>query len=536
MKPYQKVFIGMGMLLILLYAGLQLYLSFYLENQLRETMIEEVNDAADNRYAFDVSDVNLSILGRGLQLGGITLKSPDEDSRQIDITIGSISFSGLSVWRLLVTRELRVRRVDVESPAISITGARSGNSGSGTGLNNLTPGAAAEILTVLKRISIKEIALNSIEFAMKQSADENPYFSIGDSDLIFYNAELDRSAAVAERVMPIEDIEGTFRNSEFRAENGLYIITTEKIEFSSATDAASVEGLVLEPLFHEEEFFEEVGYRTDRVEVNALSADFNGIRFDKLMEIKVLEIEEVVLNKVDIRVFRNKQFPQRENRSDRPLPQQMLQNLGIPVAVKTLLLEEGYIRYTELEEFTDERGTVEFTNLEATLSNITNIPVMIDENGDWVVEAETDVMGKAGLSVKILLPHRGFSQSITGSLEPMNAAELNRVLEPLALIRIDEGQIHSVDFEMELGENESTGEVKMIYNDLKISLLNEDSMDENLRTNIGSFFANTFAIKSNNSEDDMRIGEVSFKRDPKKSFFNYWWKSLQSGLESSVSM
>lgn len=536
MKRYQKVLIWVGLLAFLIVAGVHIYITFYLEDQIQDTVIEKVNTAADDRYVFDIADLSLNIFGRRLQLEGVTLNSTENSPRQIEVTVGAIAFSGISVSSLLNGRELVVSRLDIASPAISITEAVDDNSSQESGLKDLTPKATQQILSVLNRLSISEIVLNSIEFDLKRNGDEVPYFSFSETDLIFYNTELDSSTTTTEKILPVEEMEGTLRNAEFRTKNGLYVIKSEKFEFSSVTGAASAESIRLDPALTEQDFFDKVGHRTDRVEATVSEADLDGIQFDQLLHMERLDLEEIALNEVDIRVFRNKHYPEKENKSEKPLPQQMLHNLDFPVIVNSLSLTESYIRYTELEEHTDERGYLDFTNLNATISNITNIPERIDENGDLVLEAETDVMDKSRLNAQFVLPLRGLSQTITGTLEPMDATELNRILKPLALIQIDEGKIQSLNFGMELGENESTGDVEVIYEGLKISMLDADSLDENLRTRIGSFFANTFAVKSDNSENDPRKGEVSFERNREKAVFNYWWKSLQSGLESGVGM
>jgi hypothetical protein len=189
-----------------------------------------------------------------------------------------------------------------------------------------------------------------------------------------------------------------------------------------------------------------------------------------------------------------------------------------------------------LKNILDERGFVEFDELNATLTNITNIVENIRGNGNLVLDVETSIMGESKLNANFVLPYGEFTQSISGSVEALDPTILNAVLEPLALIRIEDGDVHSLHFDMELGENSAAGEVTIIYDGLNISLLDDDGLDKNLRTRISSFFANTFAVKSDNREDDPRIGEVSFERDREKSVFNYWWKSLQSGLESSIGL
>jgi hypothetical protein len=532
MKSYQKILLSIGIILLLVYAGIHVYFSFYLEDSISETIVEEVNSAAGGRYNIDIANLNLNIIGRELQLEGITLRTTDDASGNLEVTIEAISLSGVNIWRFVNNRDLFIDRIDIVSPSITITDREEdGSKGEFTDINSLV---ATEILKVLEEVSISEIAIHTIEFDLKRIGEENSYFSFSNSDLNFYNTKVDSSSVNSDKVLPVDDMEGTIRNSRFRTSGNLYEITSERIEFSSFTKAVTINDMNLVPVLSENEFFETVGYRTDRLQIYVPEARFNGIDFDELLQMESVNIEEIELNEADVRVFRNKKYPQRENRPDKLLPQQVLQNLEFLVRIDTVLIADSYIRYTELEEFSEEKGHVFFSSINATITNTTNRSEYIDENSNWVFEAEADVMDKSRLNARFILPYRELNHSITGTLASMDVTELNRIFEPVALIRINEGQIHSIDFEMDLGENESNGKVKIIYEGLNISLLDKDSQEENFGTRISSFIANTFAVKSDNSEENPRIGEVSFERDHKKSVFNYWWKSLQSGLESSL--
>ena len=82
----------------------------------------------------------------------------------------------------------------------------------------------------------------------------------------------------------------------------------------------------------------------------------------------------------------------------------------------------------------------------------------------------------------------------------------------------------------------SYGEMKFYYENLKIQLLNrETETPKGLGNVLGSFFANTFIIKSNNPRNlFLRKGDIFFERDKKRAIFNYWTKTFLSGVVSSI--
>jgi hypothetical protein len=85
-------------------------------------------------------------------------------------------------------------------------------------------------------------------------------------------------------------------------------------------------------------------------------------------------------------------------------------------------------------------------------------------------------------------------------------------------------------------EQYSYGEMKFYYQDLRIALINrETETTRGIGQVLGSFFANTFIIKTNNPSNLVfRKGDVFFERDEKRAIFNYWTKTFLSGVVSSI--
>jgi hypothetical protein len=80
------------------------------------------------------------------------------------------------------------------------------------------------------------------------------------------------------------------------------------------------------------------------------------------------------------------------------------------------------------------------------------------------------------------------------------------------------------------------GTVKMLYEDLKVALLEKDKGATELdKKSLMSFLAN-FVIKNDNprGNEDPRIAQVHWERDPNRSLFNLCWKSLFKGIKETV--
>jgi hypothetical protein len=132
------------------------------------------------------------------------------------------------------------------------------------------------------------------------------------------------------------------------------------------------------------------------------------------------------------------------------------------------------------------------------------------------------------------------------------------MLEPQVKLRAESGRLNNLSFEFTYNDDASKGSLEMNYNDLKLMAFkdgekvdkknrkkrkrNGDSGEgEELTEKAGlkSFVLNTFIIRKNmdsNTAEEKRTGTIHFDRDKRRSIFNYWAKSMFSGIKSAYNL
>lgn len=530
MRTYQKILIGFALFLVLFIVAVHVYVTYYLEDQIKTTLVSEINSNSEGKYELSVSNLDLNFLSREINLDSISFNTTDRAIQQLDVDFKAISLSGIDLSMLLFRREISIRKIHVENPVIRIR--RDSTESTGSNAETLIQRAAEASSAVLTNVLIPEITITQFDLKMFRQSEETPYLSFSNSQFTLFDTSLNESSLSGS--VPFKNVSGEFENLEYKPKSDLYAVRVASAGFSSADQTARADSIILVPSLSENDFFREVGYRTDRMEGSLTSFSMDGVDFDAFLNRGSIISEKIFLDEPVLALFRDKNYPRRENRPDKPLPQQLLNELDIPVLVDTVSIENASVTYTELAEDADERGYVEFTNLNARLLNTTNIDSLVRENSNWILEATTTVMDKGELDVTFQFPLNEESHTITGRLKAMSATELNHALEPIASVRIESGNITSMRFEMRIGLTEAIGFVEVIYDDLQISILDGETGNKNVRSRVISFLANQLKIKKENSAEDPRMGAVSYQREPEKSFFNYWWKSLRSGLTTSV--
>jgi hypothetical protein len=125
---------------------------------------------------------------------------------------------------------------------------------------------------------------------------------------------------------------------------------------------------------------------------------------------------------------------------------------------------------------------------------------------------------------------------MNGSLSGMEASELNPILEKSASITIISGKINSMNFSFTANNTKATGNLKLLYEDLKFDMMDRQTGETTaLKEQIKSLIANIIVLESNPMPgEEVRPGVIEYERDPERYVFGYFFRSILSGMKTSV--
>jgi hypothetical protein len=207
--------------------------------------------------------------------------------------------------------------------------------------------------------------------------------------------------------------------------------------------------------------------------------------------------------------------------------------------LKKLVLANTFIEYKERAVISRQAGKVQFYQTNAVITNLTNRQDAAAVNNTLTVDIRTRFLNKAPLRViwKFYLFNPDGRFDITGNLGAMDATQVNALTVPMAPARIENGRINALSFNLAGNSSNMTGDVKLLYKDLKVSLLQKDEETRKLEKKKLASFAANIAIKNSNpsgKKDEVRTAHVNFKRDKHRSIFHLSWKSLYTGIKESA--
>src|SRR5687768_6381538 len=303
------------------------------------------------------------------------------------------------------------------------------------------------------------------------------------------------------------------------------------LSFSNTNQSASLDSFSYKPVISRDSFVAASPYQVDYMTLETGRIDITKINVLRYLKDSIMRVEDIVINNANFTSYRDKRPPFRSG-IIKPLPVSILKNVPFLFSIDTVKIMNGKVVYTELNEKTNETGVIPVTRLNGDILNIMNNnftdkdSLRIRLNGylldsAWIRlrtrESYTDTLGTFLITVR---------------MRPGTLTYLNSVLMPLASVRIQTGQLDTLNMRAVGTEHLAFGEIRMFYHDLKVKFLRDGKeAKKGFLTGLMTFIANSFIIKKENKK---KIAVVYFPRLRDRSFINYYIKIAMSGAASSV--
>ncbi len=311
-----------------------------------------------------------------------------------------------------------------------------------------------------------------------------------------------------------------------------YTIVSDHLELDKDRRHLAIDTLRIKPRFSKREHARRKRVEDDRFHgiITAITAD----GFDFETGDSAFVNASALKFSFAMDIYRNKHYPF-PRRDYMPLPMDALKRLPFALTLDTVRIRDSYVSYEELGEEADSTGTLYFDKLEAGIFHISTDTTMPAP----YLEASSALMGKGKLKMTCQFSNTKKPAMVKGSLSNFPLTLVNDILRPQAKVEVESGTMMKLNFSFGFGEYRSDGAVDLSYKDLKITSLRKDKdKDKAVRNNLLTLAINTF-IKDDAGQfvtGEKQTGIILFYRDRKKAIFNYWWKSLFSGIKSSVAL
>ncbi len=464
-------------------------------------------------------------------------KQGEEPSFLLTIHIPEISVSGVRTPRALIEKEIVGRKLEIKNPVINILYASSGKESPG---DIPSKSVYKQILGKLDLIQADTIIISGAQVTTTNRRANKTGMQMKDVFVTMVDVKVDSAGnADPTRILFAKEVSINSNTLAWTSDDKLYKYHAGNLSLNSGSRQLWIKSFRVVPSLTEEAFVKAVPTQTDRFDFSASNILFQNLNLQELVQQKIVA-DNLLLPGMSLKIYRDLAIPRDTKNRVGSYPHQLLQSLPITLGVKKIIVTNGFIEYKEKHHISREAGKVQYYNVDAQIGNITNDKKIIAANNVMTIKMNSSFLNKCPFKIngRFYLLHPKGRFELDGSLGAMNAILLNPLIEKTGMTSIEKGKINGAAFNIKGDDLTTNGQIKLLYEDLKVAALEKDRGASELdKKAVTSFFAN-IAIKNSNPRrnEAPREAEVYLDRDVNRSFFHFAWKTLLKGVTESVGL
>ena len=328
----------------------------------------------------------------------------------------------------------------------------------------------------------------------------------------------------------------TLDSSQVKMPIEFYTFQIQKAKFDFENKFFQADSIRILPDLGRIEFGRKHGSEIDRFEGLIPFVKLNDFSLSFLdstqVQAKVAEVQFY------LKIFRDKSLP--FVRKIKLLPMEQIAELPFGLIIDSLKVTKSYVQYEELVDHAPDAGRIFFDNLYAVLLNINNR----NPKENTQLSAQANLLGEGNVNLFVTFPADMKKRAtLVGTIKDFSIPKINSMLTPSTNIKVESGEMKKLSFNFTFNAIRSDGEIELNYEDLKLVTFKETDdkkkVEDLEKDNFKTFIMNTFIFRKTMDEDvpeEKRTGTVMFVRDDSRSVFNFWVKSVVSGIKSAYNL
>lgn len=494
----RRVLWVVGILALLLIAG------YFIAVALVRKKIENALQALPPGLSITYSSLHLRLLNGGLSLEDVRIHGNGQD-----VTIKNLDVDGIRYAALLHHR-LRVRTVRVDGCSIDID-------------EDLRRESLPDIVLPFASASVETVEVGGLRIKMGKER-----LSLEGKMRVDSLAEDSGKWSAGGVLIQASKVRGVLPGGE-------EVVMIRGMILNSRAGELRIDTVKLRPTENKVEIGRRKGHQIDVVESTTAGVVIEGLDVKALMK-RHLIASKISIHQNDIYLFRDRRLPLAPG--EKPLPMEGLQAMPETLRVGSLSLGRTFFEYEEQPKGRTETGVLKIYRLHGTLEPLINHPRAGDP-AYLTMRMEGSLMNSGTVTATTYLPlHKGDPYKVVGAFHDLDVTSLNNPAENLGSLHLESGMLNSLDFQFNMTEEASTGQIIGEYHDLVVDKLKERG-DEKKVDKMKSFALKKFIIPKNKDKSlavKKRTGKVKYKRDQERYFSYYLLHSLLVGVKSSFTL
>ncbi len=315
--------------------------------------------------------------------------------------------------------------------------------------------------------------------------------------------------------------------------NKMYSISADSIQISSSKNELIFKSAKITPLYQKYDFAKKLGYRKAVVNIKDFDIKFSGIDFHKLTRKDEIFIDTIDISNMDIYTFKDLHQPEDSSRQVEA-PWKLLSKSKNLININNVLFDNVNLKHEQNSKKHKKTGIITLNDIKGSITDITNDTLTFESKKFLRLMFSCYLQDSAFVSSSFRFPLKKEINEYTigGSIDTFNLKIFNPYIENVAFASVKKGMANKIDFHITANDTFAEGELKFLYKDLKIKVIDTSESKKGLV----SWIANVL-IPSNNPKNrylsGTKVGEIYAEKVSYKSVFHLWTQALISGAYST---
>lgn len=541
-KPSKTILIILSIIVLSAAGGLIYWNAnkkHFLRNEIEKALKKSTGGLYKMTYdkmSLDEVNGNLSFKNMHLQYDSSVYNSLEEKpSTLLDVKIPQLKISGIKTPKAILDNKIEGKELTIFKPEIKII-----NTGEGKNANKFTPQKEIyrDILGKLDYIKVDTLYFTQAKLNITRLKDTTK------SSIALDDVSITLADILIDSLAYSDDTRLLFSKSMIVVSNEFnwtmpgtpYRMQVDSLYLQSDKNLVYLKGFHFKPELNEDAFVKSRPFQDDRFNFSFNEIVFRGVDMQSLLKEEIL-VDTVTIGKADMRIYRDLSIKRDTLNRVGKYPHQLLVKLNIPLHIHLLQIQNAFIEYKEKNPKTDQAGKVQFYNTNASIHYLTTLRDSAAIHPYMDADITTRFLNQVAFNVRwrfVLFDPNGAFE-VNGKLAGMDATKVNVLTKPMGPASVEDGQIESLQFDLKGNDHKITGDVKFLYENLKINVMKKDDDGELKKKGLASFIANII-IKSKNVEKNgkVRTANVEFNRDTNRSIFHLIWNGIFQGIKQTV--
>ena len=503
---------------IIVLIGSFLVLGFFTAQWWAKNYIKDfLSDKTPSLYTVQYADLDLNLLLGNIVLyhPSVAIKDSATSKNHTYLKLEKLQLKGIGYWDLLFNKKVSLRNLTLMNPKINHYPYQRRVS---------EKDKDKELEKGLKTITIEELSLVNGGLNIMKNETDSISISVSAYDLKALNFKINLETLAT---VPVVYSRFYVKAKDILLNHSDY--ESFKIDSINTTkENVTIKNLQLIPKYTKQELSKHLSKERDHIQLKIPEIVLEKPDFNYANKRLGIRAPSVKITEPNLEIYRDKLVT--DDLTIKPLYSKSLRNLNFNLNIRKTQIKNGYISYAELVEPDKSAGKIFFKNVNAVVNNISNLK----DAKKTDIKIDSRFMGVAPLELNwsFDVNNQADALYVSGSVINLPASVLNPFFKPNLNV-ITEGTLQQMYFTFNGDNIKSSGTMKMKYDDFKFNILRKKTSKINkFLTAIGNIF-----IKDgdkNTNVQGFRYGTIEAERDSTKSFFNYLWINVKSGVISTL--